>query len=127
MDLTLQRPGEHHYIRSVSPDGIRVADQVFTGSIIVSANRLLTSWPVTTAREISAEHIRQILELEPEIVLIGTGDRQVFLKPATLMHFYKRTVGVEVMSTGAACDTFNILVSEGRNVVAALVQAAINP
>jgi uncharacterized protein len=44
-----------------------------------------------------------------------------------LMHFYRRQVGVEIMSTRAACDTFNILVSEGRNVVAALVQASIIP
>ena len=122
MDLTLQRPGEHHYIHSVSADGIRVVDQLCTGSIIVSANRLITDWPVAVPGEITADHCRLILELEPEIVLIGTGERQVFLEPEMLMHFYKRSVGVEIMSTRAACDTFNILVSEGRNVVAALVQ-----
>jgi uncharacterized protein len=121
MDLTYQRPSRHHYIHSVSGDGIRVVDQVCTGSIIVSANRLITDWPVTNPVEITVDHIRQILELEPEIVLLGTGKRQVFLDPEMLMHFYKHPVGVEIMSTRAACDTFNILVSEGRNVVAALV------
>jgi uncharacterized protein len=125
MDLTLQRPGEHHYIHSVSADGIRVVDQVCTGSIIVSANRLITDWPVETAGEITAAHIGQILDLEPEIVLIGTGERQVFLEAEMLMHFYRQPVGVEIMSTRAACDTFNILVSEGRNVVAALMPASI--
>ena len=123
MDLTLQRPGEHHYIHSVSADGIRVVDQVCTGSIIVSANRLITGWPVKTAGEITADHIGQILDLEPEIVLIGTGERQVFLEAEKLMQFYRQPVGVEIMSTRAACDTFNILVSEGRNVVAALMQS----
>ena len=123
MDLTLQRPGEHHYIHSVSAGGIRVVDQVCTGSIIVSANRLIIDWPVTTPGEITDDHIGQILDLEPEIVLIGTGERQVFLEPEMLMHFYKQPVGVEIMSTRAACDTFNILVSEGRNVVAALMLA----
>ena len=102
-------------------------DQLCTGSIIVSANRLITDWPVTTPGEITADHIGQILDLEPEIVLIGTGQRQVFLEPEMLMHFYKQPVGVEIMSTRAACDTFNILVSECRNVVAALVQVTINP
>ncbi len=126
MDLTLQRPGEHHYIHSVSADGIRVVNQLCTGSIIVSANRLITDWPVTSPGEITADHIEQILDLEPEIVLIGTGQRQVFLEPEMLMHFYKQPVGVEIMSTRAACDTFNILVSEGRNVVAALVQVTIS-
>ncbi len=126
MDLTLQRPGQHHYIHSVSADGIRVVDQVCTGSIIVSANRLVRNWPVTSPGEITAGLIGPILDLEPEIVLIGTGDRQVFLEPEILMHFYKQSVGVEIMSTRAACDTFNILVAEGRNVVAALVQATIS-
>ena len=127
MDLTYQRPGEHHYIHSVSANGIRVVDQVCTGSIIVSASRLITDWPVMNAGEITADHIGQILALEPEIVLIGTGERQIFLQPEILMHFYQQPVGVEIMSTRAACDTFNILVSEGRNVVAALVRATITP
>ena len=127
MDLTLQRPGEHHYIHSVSAGGIQVVDQICTGSIIVSANRLITDWPIAIPGEITAGHIGQILDLEPEIVLIGTGERQVFLEPQILMHFYKQHVGVEIMSTRAACDTFNILVSEGRNVVAALMQTAISP
>ena len=127
MDLTLQRPGAHHYIHSVSADGIRVVDQLYTGSIIVSANRLISDWPVTTVGEITADHIGQILDLEPEIVLLGTGQRQVFLEPELLMHFYQQPVGVEIMSTRAACDTFNILVSESRNVVAALVQVTRSP
>jgi uncharacterized protein len=122
LDLTLQRPGEHHYIHSVSAIGIRVVDQFCTGSIIISATRLITDWPVTSPQEITADHIGQILDLEPEIVLIGTGAHQVFLEQEMLMHFYKHPVGVEIMSTRAACDTFNILVSEGRNVVAGLVQ-----
>ena len=127
MDLTLQRPGEHHYINSVSADGIRVVDQLCTGSIIVSTNRLITDWPVTSPGEITADHVGQILDLEPEIVLIGTGQRQVFLQPEMLMHFYEQGVGVEIMSTRTACDTFNILVSEGRNVVAALMWVTVSP
>ena len=122
MDLTLQRPGEHHYIHSVSADGIRVVDQLCTGSIIVSPYRLIADWPVTTAGEITANHIGQILDLEPEIVLIGTGQSQVFLEPEMLMLFYQQPVGVEIMSTRAACDTFNILVTEGCNVAAALMR-----
>jgi len=122
MDLTLQRPGEHHYIHSISSDGIRVVDQVCTGSIIISAGRLITDWPVTDPGELTADHFGQILELDPEIVLIGTGKRQVFLEPEMLMHFYQRHVGVETMTTQAACHTFNLLVSENRNVVAALLQ-----
>ena len=122
MDLTLQRPGDHHYIHSVSSDGIRVVDQVCKGSIIVSATRLITGWTVSNPGELTTDPIRQILDLDPQIVVIGTGAHQVFLEPEQLMHFYNQPVGVEIMATRAACDTFNVLVSEGRNVVAALIQ-----
>ena len=122
MDLTFQRPGEHYYIHSVSADGIKVIDQLCTTSIIVSAHHLITDWLVTSPHEMTADHVVQILGLQPEIVLIGTGKHQIFLDPELLMHFYKHPVGVEIMSTRAACDTFNILVSEGRNVVAAMMQ-----
>jgi uncharacterized protein len=52
---------------------------------------------------------------------MGTGERQVFLAPELLMVFYRQSVGIEVMNTQAACRTFNVLVSEDRNVVAALM------
>ncbi len=124
MDLTLQKPGEHHFIHSVSGDGIRVVDQVCIGPIIVSATRLITDWSVHRAEDLGSQSLAQILDLEPELVLIGTGERQVFLAPELMMVFYRQNVGVEIMNTPAACRTFNVLVSEGRNVVAALMQIA---
>jgi len=121
MDLTQEKPGEHHYIHSVTEHGIRVVDQLCSGAFIVSAQRLLLDWPVRRADQIEAHHLEQILELDPEIVLIGTGEHQVFLSPELLMVFYRQSIGVETMNTQAACRTFNVLVSEGRNAVAALL------
>jgi uncharacterized protein len=121
MDLTLQSPGDHLYIQAISDEGIRIADQVCTTPLIVSASKLLTDWPVSNPQELTDQHLDQILEFEPELVLIGTGNRQIFLPPELLMVFYRRSVGIETMNTPAACRTFNVLVSEGRNVVAALL------
>jgi uncharacterized protein len=121
MDLTLQSPGDHLYIQSISNEGIRIANRICSGPLIVSASKLLTDWPVSSPRDLTSQHLDQILELQPELVLIGTGDRQVFLPPEMLMVFYRQSVGIETMNTQAACRTFNVLVSEGRNVVAALM------
>lgn len=121
MDLTQEKAGEHHYIHSVSEAGIRIVDQLCSEALIVSAHRLIPDWPVERAEEISDMHFEPILELEPELVLIGTGARQIFLPPELLMVFYRQSIGVETMTTQAACRTFNVLVSEGRNVVAALL------
>jgi uncharacterized protein len=59
--------------------------------------------------------------LQPEVVLIGTGQRQVFPAPAFGAQFLRAGIGFEVMDTGAACRTFNVLVSEQRLVVALLI------
>ena len=59
--------------------------------------------------------------MQPEVVLIGTGKKQLFLPPKLMVMFYQEGIGFEVMTTDAACRTFNVLVSEGRNVVAALM------
>ena len=122
MDLTLEKPGDHLFIRSVSAEGIQVADEFYDSSIIVSANLVIPDWPVESVENITEQHLERVLDLQPELVLIGTGARQAFLPPLQMMFFYSRQIGVEVMTTDAACRTFNVLVSESRNVIAALIQ-----
>lgn len=77
--------------------------------------------PGLTVSSISAECIREIASLAPELVLIGTGNRQIFLPPAVLAPLIQSRVGVECMALPAACRTFNLLAAEGRQVVALLV------
>lgn len=123
MELTLDHPGDNLFIRSVSDAGIRVEDTVYQQAIIISATEIITDWPARSAEEFTEALLEPILELQPEIVLIGTGSQQVFLPPELMMYFYRREVGVEVMTTHAACRTFNILISESRKAVAALLPA----
>jgi uncharacterized protein len=61
------------------------------------------------------------MALKPEVVLVGTGSRQEFLAPGFAAPFLLAGIGVEAMSTGAACRTFNVLVSERRRVAALLI------
>lgn len=122
MDLTLDIPGDHHFVRSMDERGIRIGDEYYVSSLLVSAERIDEAWPPATTVELEAPHLDAIFGFEPELVLLGTGQTQEFLPPPTMMAFYERGIGVEVMTTAAACRTFNILVTEGRNVVAALMQ-----
>ena len=121
MDLTLDRPGDHHYIRSFNEQGIRIADAYHTGPLLVSADRILP-WPPASVDSIEEPHLDAIVALRPEVVIVGTGTQQVFLPPRQMMKFYEQGIGVEVMASDPACRTFNVLVSEGRNVVAAIMQ-----
>jgi len=119
--LTLDPPGRHHYVRSVSEHGIRVGDTVYTESLVIGADKLLDDWPPATVDDLEEAHFDAVLAMEPEVVLLGTGPTQAILHPSKLAPFYREGVGIEVMTTEAACRTFNVLATEQRRVVAALL------
>lgn len=123
MDLTLQRPGDHLYIKAVSGQGIQIGELWYHNSLILSADHLIPDWALDCVENWNARLLEPIFELAVDVVLLGTGTRQHFPSAEFMMEFYQRGVGVEVMTTDAACRTFNVLVSEGRRVVAALMQS----
>jgi uncharacterized protein len=100
----------------VAVNGVR-----HSASLVVAADRLITDWPAASLQALSADHLAAIIQLKPEILLLGTGAQFVFPEAALLAPLYKAGIGVEVMDTPAACRTYNILLGEGRNVVAALI------
>ena len=93
----------------------------YTASLVVAPERLITDWPAPAVTAITADHLAAIVELAPEVVLLGTGREFRFPDAAQLAPLYRAGIGVEVMDTPAACRTYNILLGEGRNVVAALI------
>jgi uncharacterized protein len=125
MDLTLQKPGDHLYIRAFSAQGIQIGAHWYQTSLILSADHVIPDWALDRVENWTASLLEPIFELSPDVVLLGTGTRQHFPPAVFMMEFYQRGVGVEVMATDAACRTFNVLVSEGRRVVAALMQFGI--
>ena len=92
-----------------------------TQSLVVGSDQLLVDWPAASMQGLNADHIAALVGLAPEIVLLGTGSTFAFPEPALLAPLYKAGIGVEVMDTPAACRTFNILLAEGRNVIAAVI------
>jgi uncharacterized protein len=121
MDLNRELPREHFFIRSIGEDGIRVADSYYKDPLIVSAKMVEPDWPVESFESLNADNLQIIFDMQPDVVLIGCGAVQKFLPPATQMLFFERQIGIEVMVTKSACYTFNVLVTEGRPVVAALL------
>ena len=120
-DLSLEPPGDHLFIRALGENGIRVGERWITGAFIIGRQHVQTDWPPQTLDQLSEAHFGPILELKPELVLLGTGSRQGLVSPALLRSFYAAGVGIEVMTTDAACRTFNLLAAEDREVVAALL------
>jgi uncharacterized protein len=102
-------------------DSIQVNADRYAFSMLVPARGEVQPWPVSDFAELTAEHFQQLLSLEPELVIFGSGAKLRFVKPALLRPLIDRHIGVETMDTGAACRTYNVLASEGRAVVAALL------
>lgn len=121
MEFNLEVPQDQFFVRSVSEKGIRVHQDYFSQPFILSGQRIIPDWGVSSVEDINEENLQALFELQPEVVLIGTGNTQVFLPLDAQVHFFRRGIGFEVMTTDAACRTFNVLVSEGRQVVAALL------
>jgi uncharacterized protein len=102
-------------------------------SVLVPWRGPAQAWPPDTPATLNAEHFEQILALRPELVIYGSGERLQFVPPALYRALIDARVGIETMDTAAACRTYNVLASEGRSVVAALllgpvpVQAARAP
>ncbi len=92
-----------------------------TSSLLILPGQLRTNWGLAGFEALTTEDFRPVIELGCEILLFGTGRRQRFPPPALLRELMAARIGVEVMDTGAACRTFNILVAEGRNVAATLL------
>ena len=100
---------------------VEVNRQRHVSSLVVSAERLIIDWPVDSVDALLPDHLAAIVELRPEVVLLGTGRAFTFPEPRLLAPLHGARIGVEVMDTTAACRTYNILLGEGRNVVAALI------
>jgi uncharacterized protein len=82
---------------------------------------LVDDWRPQTLDELTEADLEAVLALQPEIVVLGSGTRQRFPDPRLTAAIMARGIGCEVMDTGAACRTYNVLVSEGRRAVAALL------
>jgi uncharacterized protein len=108
-------------IRRYEPGRLTVNDEVLVRSVIVTAGELLRDWPPQRVEEIEMTHLETVIALDPEVVLLGTGERQVFPDRALLRELIVRGIGVEVMDTAAASRTYNLLMSEERRVAAVLL------
>ncbi len=120
MQLT-RDSAEAWLIRAWEPGRVRVGDRWLQGHVIVAADRILPDWNIGAGGGIALEHLAPAIELDPEIILLGTGEAAAVPDVGLIAALARRSIGLEIMSTPAACRTFNVLVSEQRRVVAALL------
>ena len=106
-------------IRSYQNGIIHTQTQEFTAPVVLFDNQAFFLLPEHVDK-LQISHFQKLASFAPELILLGTGPTQIFPAPALLEPLYQKRIGFEVMTTDAACRTFNLLLAENRKVLAAL-------
>lgn len=121
MKFTEHRDSNILAVKHYEPGKVTVNDQEMSDSCFFNHHTLVKHWCCYHINELNEETLAPVFELKPEVIILGTGEVQVFPSP-TLFHFCaQKGVGLEVMANSAACRTYNVLTTEDREVVLALI------
>lgn len=121
MQLSLDTVTGIYQIRAYEEGRIQINNNWINHSVIISPDQLIDPWRPASIADLKNTDFESVLALTPEVVLLGTGSKLNFPAPEILASIYAQQIGVEIMDTGAACRTYNLLMAEGRRVVAALL------
>ena len=124
MPLAEDSVTSRYRITAYGNNSVTVNEVVYRQSLILTAEEMITPWDVGGLEDLTPQNLAPVLELNPAVVLLGTGSQQQFPGAEIMAHFGQRGIGLEVMDNGALCRTFNILVAEDRAVAAAIL---LNP
>ncbi|MCU0766139.1 MAG: MTH938/NDUFAF3 family protein [Gammaproteobacteria bacterium] len=111
-------------VASYDATGIVIGGVRYTASVLLAGDVVESPWGPERIEALEADHVERLCALGPEVVLLGVGAHAVLPRPGLLLPFGRRGIGVEVMATGAACRTYNILAGDGRRVAALLLPIA---
>ena len=120
MKFSLADQSAGYAITAYHAEGFSVNGHDFSGPLLLMPDLGPRAWEPLPGL-VSAELLGGWLQWTPEIIILGTGARQVFPDMQQLLPILQQHIGVEVMDTAAACRTYNILHSEERRVLAALL------
>jgi uncharacterized protein len=121
MKLHADAPTSLNTITAYGADWIEINRERFDGAIVVMPEGAVSAWPARQFDALTPDDFEALLAREPELVIFGTGAKQRFPHPRLTAPLLQARVGIEIMSTHAACRTYNILMAEGRRVLAVLL------
>jgi len=127
MKMRADRIDGQNAIARHGPEGVAVNGVEHTESVVVPWSGNVVPWHAESFESLVADHFARIAALKPELVIFGSGARLRFPAPALLRPLIDAGIGVETMDTAAACRTYNVLLAEGRSVVAALLFSRAAP
>ena len=121
MKFSLDSPSVQFSIQGYEPGAVAVGGKVYNTNVLVMPDWIDPEWTPQTIADLSENHVLEMLARKPELILIGTGVRQVFPPRRLFAEAIAAGVGYEIVSTEAACRTYNVVLAEGRTVLAGLI------
>ncbi len=110
-----------YIIRAFTDNRIEINNTVYENSLVISKHHLDDNWGISHVDQISHEIWLKLIADRPEVILIGTGSDLIFPHPSSYAPAIEQGIGVEFMDSGAACRTYNVLLSEERRVIAGII------
>ena len=111
-------------IQSCTAEAVRINGATHTASLLLLPEQPLRPWPVPAGASLALEHFQDLLDCQPELVVLGTGAVLKLPSPEIYGAMLQQGIGLEAMTTAAACRTYNLLAQDGRKVAAALILPA---
>ena len=119
IELDISNP-DFYKIISYSDDSFHTKDRIVKSNIIITKDQLIENWLDDGYSCFATQHLEKVIAWQPEIIILGTGKALIFPHPEIIAYINSKNIGFEVMDTGAACRSYNLLIDEGRNAVACL-------
>jgi len=121
MELQLDNHSPGHCVRSFTNNTAVIGEVRYTASLIVTPEQVVSDWPPQHPDQLTIDDFGVILALEPELILVGTGNTLQFPDSETLKGVIRAGIGIDFMDSRAVCRTYNILAAEGRHVAAGII------
>jgi len=121
MKLHLTSAPDNQLIIGYGESWVEINQVRFSASLVVMPDAIINDWKISDFDHLTAEHFAKLAELNPVVVLLGTGKTQRFIHPRLSRALTEAGIGVECMDTAAACRTYNFLMAESRRVAAILI------
>ncbi|EHL29070.1 Mth938-like domain-containing protein [Legionella drancourtii] len=112
---------ENHAVQAYSDNQIQINSIVYERSLIVSKTEIITELAIKDIQEIDEQYLQQLIKFKPEVIIIGHENTGKFPPMSIISQLSQQRIGIECMSIGAACRTYNVLLSEERAVVAGFI------
>lgn len=121
MKLNLERNPNLNLVTGYGADHLMINKERHDGNLVICGDRIVPNWAPGGFAGLSCDDFSLLLDLTPEVVIVGTGSQLRFPPHALLRPLIEAGIGFEIMDLAAACRTYNVLASEGRAVVAAVM------